>query len=643
MAMKGYSQETRSPFMIWRLLSISGEARVRGSYREFEYARDNSNSITQKNYYANGMLHVNTNSFIIHPNFMLLNVSGTYNPITRKNKYIGIPDYSENYYSEGIDASTVLFSQKRINLKGNVIINNSIQNIENITRIQTKNKQLGAGISYRSNILPITVIYSKQNVEQKVLGSDSQFDFEQKLLQASTGGSFSPYDRLYFSYLHTENKGSDNTSQFPLQPNGSVNIIDEFELNNEIAFDSLKNYTFYSTIINSAERGTVSFKRLYARENLTLKLPKKLLFAANYNLGVSELDSNKMKYQGIQVSLSHQLYQSLFSKIVYEHNQTSQSNYEDERNKYGFDLRYVKLIPKGKLTLLYSYYREYQKVLTAPTTVGRYREEYKIIDTEIILFKSQNVELPSVVVRDITGMIVYQLNIDYTLIEHGTYLEIIRVPGGLIANGSTVYIDYRALQPGKYDFYMNNYSFSADVLLYDNKLNIYYRSDSQNYNIQNKSENLALNYYNRYIIGTRLDFNYAKGGVEYESYYSTILPYRAIRYSLEFQKMVKRVTFTLNGNLQYVQMAGEIDRRKDFDVSSKIAYSIFSNVKLNFDYMYRSIKGRGIDLEMTTSKLEITTELHRLFISMGAEFYRNKEVNSKLQFKGVYVQLTRNF
>jgi hypothetical protein len=59
--------------------------------------------------------------------------------------------------------------------------------------------------------------------------------------------------------------------------------------------------------------------------------------------------------------------------------------------------------------------------------------------------------------------------------------------------------------------------------------------------------------------------------------------------------------------------------------------------------MYRSIKGRGVDLELTTARLEVTTELHRLLLSLGGEFYQNTESDSRLRFKGVYIQLTRNF
>lgn len=641
--LNGYSQDAPSPFRIWKLVAISGEVRVKGTYREFELIRNKINSSTQKDYYLNGLLHINTKSFFVHPNFMLVNFSGTYNPITRKNKYIGIPEYNENYYSEGLDASTILFSKKRVNLTGNAIINKSIQNIENITRIKTDNKQLGAGFSYINKILPLTIGYSKQNTVQQVIGSDNKFTFEQRLLQAGTSASFTNSDHHYLAYLHTENNGTENYTGSNAQPLNTVNKIDQYELNNEITFDSLKNYTFYSSIINSIERGDIYFKRLYVRENLTLKFLKNVIWTNNYNFGITELDSNKVKYQGIQSSLSHQLYKSLSSKLVYERNQTDQPAYKDQRNKYGIDLRYVKLIPKGKLTLLYSYYREYQRVKTAPTTLRIAREEYLISDNTIILFKNQNINIQSVEVRDVTGTIIYQLNVDYILTEHTPYLEISRIPGGLIANNSTVYISYTALQAGNYNYFMDNYSFSADVLLFGNKLDVYYRSNSQDYNIQNKTENLALNYFNRNAIGTRLDLNYFKGGVEYEYYYSTILPYKAVRYFIELQKMYKKVSFTLTGNLQNIKMSSETGKRQDLDVSTKIAYSLLKNVRVDFDVMYRSIKGRGINLDLTTSKLEITTDVHRLLFSVGAEFYQNKEVDSKMQFKGVYVQLTRNF
>ena len=641
--LQSFSQSSANQFRVWRLIGFNGEVKVRGTYRDFELYRNNSSLTSQQDYYFNGLLHLNTKSYILHPNFMLLSLSGTFNPVTRKDKYIGIPDYSENYRTQGFDATALMLSKKQVNITGNATVSNTIQNVESLTHVETNNKQYGVGLTYRNNVFPISLALSKQNIDQLDLNTGKKFNFQQKLFQASGSGSISKYDSHYISYLHTNNNGSDNVSIFNSQPFGTVNNVDQIELNDEIVFDSLKRYSFTSSIMQTIERGSVYYSRLYARENLMLRLPKQLTFNANYNLGASELDSNKVSYQGIQTSLSHKLYESLVSKIFYEHNETRQATYDDDRNKYGMELNYTKKIPTGKLSLGYSYFREYQKVKSPPTLFRVFRESKLLDDFQITTLNNSNVDLSTVVVRDVTGAIIYHITLDYLLIQTGSYVEIVRVPGGMIANNTTVYIDYDCTRPGAYGYFMDNYTFNADLLLFGSKLNLYYRTGSQNYTIQQTADNLALNYFNRYNLGVRLDFYFVKGGVEYEYYYSTILPHKSVIYFIEFQQTYKKFSFNLNANMQTIRMTSEQTNRQDIDISTKLAYYIFKRTKLDLDYMYRNIQGRGINLELTTARLELTTELHRLLLSLGAEFYQNKESDSRLRFKGVYVQLTRNF
>lgn len=637
------AQQPGSMFRAWKLLSYTGEVRLRGTYRDFTTNRDNAGLSSQQDYYFNGLLHLNTKSFILHPNFMLLDVSGTFNPVTRKDKYIGIPDYNENYFSQGFEVTSLLLPKKRLNFTGTAVVNTSIQNIENINRIQTDNRQLGVSMNFRSRVFPLAVGYSRQRVHQEIIGSDNPFTFNQDMFQASTGLSLTKHDNHYLSYLHTHNTGSNNISLFNAQPFGTVNNVDQIELNDEITFDSLGNYAFTSSVQNTNERSTLHYRRLYARENLVLKFPKKITFNTNYNLGIMQLDSNHVNYQGIEFSLAHQLFESLFSKLIYDINKSEQSAYDDDRYRYGCDLRYTKKIPTGKLTLTYSYFREYQNVTTQPTLRTVAREEHALIDGQIVLLTNANIQASTITVRDVSGVLIYQLNIDYVLIQSGPYVEIARVPGGLISNGASVYVDYTCELPGDFSFFTNTQNYGVDLQLFGNKLNLYYRGGKQDYDISRSSNNLALNYFNRYNIGFKVDLYIIKWGIEYEDYSSSILPHQTMMYFLSFQQTFKRFSFNVDANLQAMKMTAEQSNRQDADVSCKVAYNLFKKTRLDLDYMYRKIEGRGVDLELTTGKFEITSELHRLYISAGTEFFINKEGESSLKFKGLYIQLTRNF
>lgn len=642
LCLSGFSQSQPSPFKIWQLTALSGEASLRGNYKESE-ANINNYYTKQNGSYLNGVFQVSTQSFFVHPNFMLLNLSATYNPQTRRDNYLTVPDYTEKINTEGVDASARFFSKKKIKLTTSAIINTSIMNIENLTKVKSKNKQFVSTLSYSNKILPITISYTLQKSEQKTIGSDRKFNFDQRIIQGSTGKSFTSYDNHSFSYMHSENTSSQNDPNINVTPLRMLNSIDLVELTNDIIFDLKKNYSFNSLITNSNQQGSLNFKKFQANERLELKLPVNFLFASSYNLGISQQELTKNMNQGIHSTLSHQLYKSLYSSLFFDKNQAVQDAYKLNSNKIGVNFNYIKKIPKGKLTMVYTYYKDYQNVKTTPSILNSIHDGYMLTDNQIILLKNQNIDIQSVVVKNMDGTIIYQLNIDYLLIDKSPYIEIVRIPGGLIANNSIVYIDYTSTQAGLYKYAINNNSFAADVLLFKDKLNVYYKVAWQDYDNSGKIENQVFNYYTRYIFGARLNFYFIKGGIEYEYTKSSILPYQGVKYFINFQKTYKKVFLTLNGNLQDSQMANENVKRQDMDLTCKIAYSIFKNVKLDFDYMYRSMKGRGIDVDLTTSKFQMTSNIKRLFFSIGAELYWNKDVNNKTNFKGLFIQLTRKF
>ncbi len=641
--LNGFSQDSPSQFVPWKLTAISGEARLRGVYQESETKNDNY-SFLQKNTYLTGVFMLKTKSFFVHPNFVIVNLNAIYSPESRRNYYLGIPDYTEKNTTEGLDFSALFFSKKRLNLTTNGNINTSIQNIENISVIKTKSRQYGAVIAFSNKFLPCSAGYTQQKSEQTTIGSDRKFIFDSRSAEASAKKSFFSSDNNSLTYMHTENTSTQYDSlSLNNPPLHTAIIYDNFELLNDIPLDSKRNYMFNSAISNSNGHGTYNLKTFYAHESLNLKLPKNFVFSNLFNLGLTEQEVNKIYTRGFQSSLSHQLFQSLNSRLAFEHNQTTQTNYNEQRNKIGFDLRYAKLIPKGKLTLFYSYYTEFQQVVTPPAILNIVHEEYILSDNELVLFKKPNVNIQSVIVKNPAGTIIYQNNLDYVLVDKNPYLEIVRVPGGLIANGAPVFIDYTAVQAGLYKYNMGNHSFNADVSLFKNIFNMYYRYSTQEYHNQSLTENLVLNYFTRHVTGARFDLHFVKVGAEYEYYKSSIIPYQREKFFINLQEMYRNIFFTLNGNLQNYQMASENSNRKDMDVSGKIAYAIFKNVKLNFDLMYRNMRGAGINLDLTTSKLEITSNMNKLFFSIGAEIYWNKAINDITNFKGLYIQLKRSF
>lgn len=642
MWLQGFSQPIDNTFQFWRLARISGQANVRANYREYESIFSESVSKHDERF-LNGLLQLRTQSFFIHPNFMVLDLNGTYNPESARSNFIGEPGTSESSHNQGFDASAIFFRKKNFNLTTSLSKYSSIHYADNITSVKANSQYAGAQFNYNNKVLPFSLNYSRQYTNEKTLDDNRTFNMNQKLFQAMANKSFGIYDHHSVSYLHSENSSSQNDVGYSA-PVNAFNKADYYELSDDITFGRRKDFTYSSSLSRSDQRGTNLFKTLAASENFSVRLPASFFLTNSYNYRRTEQEFNtRINFNRIQSILSHQLYSSLVSKLTFEHSVSDQQSYNEKRDRGGIELRYHKEITNGKLIIQYDYYKEKQTITTPPAVLNILHEGYMLVDNQITLIRNAYVNIQTVVVKDNTGTIIYQLNTDYLLVNRYPYIEIIRVPGGMIANNATVYIDYMVERPGNYEYNANNHSLSTDIWQFKNKLNVYYRLNVQDFNNKYNTESVALNIYTRHVVGFRLDFYYLKGGMEYEYYNSNLIPFKGLRYYVTYQKMYKKFNFLLNANLSDYQMTDEGSRRQEMDASSKVSYQMLPNLRLDWDYMYRNMTGAGIDMNVHTTKLEITTTLHKLFLTVGSDYYWSQTKNSKLKFKGVHIQLARYF
>jgi hypothetical protein len=310
----------------------------------------------------------------------------------------------------------------------------------------------------------------------------------------------------------------------------------------------------------------------------------------------------------------------------------------------GVDLKYTKKIPTGYLNLTYRYYRHSHSTDGLTGMLQVIREEHSLRDGELSLLNKPYVEEPTVQVRDASGSLIYQLNFDYILIERGSYLEIQRIPGGLIPDGGMVYVDYSYQQPGAYSYAANNNYFNASILLFKRLIELYYSYSVQDYPKVEQGDLLTLNYYNQHIYGIRLDVGFARAGIEGDQYKSNIIPYRMMRYYLDVNWNLKSAwLLTLHGNIRdYKMIADEVDQWYA-NVSGKLVYRIGPRMKVSLEGGYLNQRGANIDLDLLTSRAEFRSTFNKLQLRLGLELYRRLYQNSDFAFNGAYIQLTRRF
>jgi hypothetical protein len=168
----------------------------------------------------------------------------------------------------------------------------------------------------------------------------------------------------------------------------------------------------------------------------------------------------------------------------------------------------------------------------------------------------------------------------------------------------------------------------------------------QDYTHLENTDYITLNYFTQNVAGFRLGYDLLSGGAEYEDYRSSILPYHMVRCYINLQKNFNnKLTLVLNGNIQNYTMLNEPEARiqRYTDITGKVEYVIVRQTKLNLDVMYRNQKGHGIDLDLLTARLELTSVIYQLYITAGIEVYRRNYIGEKINFKGTYIQISRKF
>jgi hypothetical protein len=642
-----YSQKTTTETTFWKLTSLTGEVNLEASYWDQEITRSNFNERLTTSILSGGIF-LNSNSYFYHPNFLSLDLDVGYSPETGQRLSLVTPNRFDQYTLSKLYVKASFFQKNSLNFSMFTNLHESYSNRENLTNLRSKFINWGGTLLYSNKYVPFSVSYNRGRDKQIELQTDRTYITKQNNFETRATKSFGLNDWNEFVFSRNEYAYED-TFVFPGLDEPSIivkNNITSWNLTNRFYFDSKKNYSFNSRISNDDQVGDFNYKRFQVFENIFLKLPKDLNFYGNYNFFKYKTDVQDSEQNNVRGALSHQLYKSLRTSISAEYNSISNTQYEERIKRFDLDIRYVKKIPlNGLLSLSFKINDYPQQRIGDGFSLIIQDEVHTLTDGQIELLNNQNVNTNTVTVKDLTGTVVYRLNFDYVLIERNEFLEIQRIPGGLIANNASVLIDYIAIQPlsYKYDAIFNFYG--ANVSLFKSKLEFYFNVSEQDYINTENTEFLALNYFNRNVYGSRFRYSFISGGIEHDNFRSTIIPYRLTRFYLNLQGNIKqKIFYTLNGDIiNYHMIEEEGKKQKYVNFSGNVSYNFNPKSKLNLEAAYRTQEGEALDLNFLTARLQFKTRFRQLFFTAGVEIYKNELFDEKINYKRATIEISRKF
>lgn len=637
LAIKVFSQESQFSVGFWHFRPVSGEISLLGSYRTLSSQLNDLNENLNSKHFQAG-LKLNSASYMWNPDIISFNVSGEYKPELRDDRYLVIPDRSEVRTLSRINLQASVFNNKAVSLNTFYNLNKAYFNRENLTNVRSDNMQFGTMFTFSNKILPVRVSYRDSKSDQTETESGRYFSMAQKSIEASTDKSFYGNDNheLRFSlrdhkYRYDELRDVDNH-------------VSHIDFISQLFFDPERKYGLSSNVSFFKQEGTYTFSRFEVNERGVLHLPDNFDLVAQYRFYKMNDPNQSITINKGRGEIKHKLYQSLTSQAYIDYTGTSQTYYNESSIISGAQINYTKKTRFGRINLGYHFFAHKNSVEGESNNINILREEHRLSDIDVTILNKPYIDQPSITLTDITSTIIYQEGLDYIINSINNFTEILRIPGGQIAQDQVVLVSYMAIQPGSYNYLALNNTLTSSILFFDRMLEIYYRGSAQEYPKVQQTDYLTLNRFYQNITGLRIHYKIATAGIEYDYYNSDLIPYKRINYYLNMNLKIKsRMLLSLNGTLRDHHI---LDQELNYiysNVSTRFTYSINRWSKLNLEGSYLKQNGRTIELDLITGKTEVLANFRKLTIKGSFSIYKRSYAQSNFLYTGTHLEIIRKF
>ncbi len=628
-----------SPYSLgfWYFRPVSGEVSMLGGYRtlssRFNEFNENLNSTLLL-----GGIKLNSTSYMWDPDIIAFNIGGEYNPEFRDDRYLVIPDRSEVRTLSKLNLQSSVFNNKAVSLNTFYNINNSYFNRENLTNVRSENRQLGAMLSVSNKILPLRLSYRDMKWDQTETESGRYFSMGQRSFEASTDKSFYGNDNHELKYSIRDYKYRyDNLRDVD-------NLVSHIDLISQLFIDSDRKYGLNSNISYYNQEGTYTYSRFEVNERSFLHFPYDIDLTANYRFYRMDDPNQSIIVNKAGGEIKHKLYKSLVSQAYFDYTVSSHTIYKEKSLISGTRFNYTKKTSFGMINLGYHFFAHKNSVEGEANIIEIVREEHRISDIDVTILYKPYADPLSIVISDITSTIIYQEGLDYIINSINDFTEIVRIPGGQIAQDESVLISYAAIQPGSYNYLAINNTLSSSILFFDRILELYYRGSAQEYPRVEQTEFLTLNRFYQNVTGLRIHYKIATAGIEYDYYNSDLIPYKRMNYYLNINLKIKsRMLLSVNGTLRDHQILDQDLNYIYSNLSTRFTYSINSWSRLNIEGSYLKQNGRTIDLDLITAKTELVASLRKLTLRGSFNIYKRSYAQSEFLYTGTQLQIIRKF
>ncbi len=639
-----YSQNNNFEPTWWKLTNFSGNLRVTGTYNEVEYLINNTSKKTNTTGVFGG-ISLFTKSYVYHPNLLSIDLSLGYEPNIKKVQQLVSPEYSISNTSNFLKVKTTFFKKANYTLSSYFSMNESYVNRENFTNVKNEDKNLGAILDLKFKIFPINITYNNYDVTITEIESQRiENRIENKLDVITSQYYGASKNKVFMKFLKSDNITKTNTPG-----NDGSNYRYEFS---QTDFLITNKYNFKSnTLLSSVNYN--NFNTFNSNRNnfsiintLNSDPVKPLTWRVNQFFRQVDANGNENRNNSILGTVSHQLYNSLFSNasIRYNHQTFNISSESNLFAKIGVD--YKKKLPlESKIMINTFAEKQFTKRKGTDEYINIYNDPFLLSDGQLLIIEKHEVDISTIVVKDETETILYQENFDYELLQVGSFVEVRRIIGGLIPNNSIVLIDYTYFQPSNYTINGTLLSSTINLSLFKNRLNLFYQISNKTYKDQEELSFLSLDNYTRNYYGVGVQLWLFSGGFSFDDFKSDILPYELLNYNLNINgKIGRKLNFRIGYNASKYKTIGIDGRKEDHEfINGNLNYIISQNTQLRLHVYGRKINYDEVNRDAITGSLDFRTKYNKIYINLTIRADEKNEYDRNSKFFGIDLTLKRKF
>jgi hypothetical protein len=594
--------------------------------------------------------------YIVHPNLVQLNLSGTFGLEEDFFNQDGKTDHSTGPLYD-YDLSALILRKEEAPVT--VYARRSFETIGRQFGPSLDSTLMTNGIllEWRNKKIPTRIEFYRLDQEQKALDGSEHFTENQNT--ATWHSEYRPSDHNLWTWDYSFNTG-DSTSDIPTISGGGETRNDftthDATLANQYDFGHQGRNRLNSTLSFFDQTGTFDLRRLHYSE--ILRLHHSDTFETNYrytlddqNIGGSQFggSSTDQLLQRGEAQFVHHLYKSLTTAgtVGFQTIDESIGGSTEYFGRIAFD--YVKQVPLGKLSAGagFGYDHTENDARSQVTQVVNQPETF--VDPLPAIIPGRNIVPGSIVVTDTSDITVYRQNFDYTVHTFSDHVALDRILGGRIASGQTVFVDYR-LAPQAANtvdtttiFLSARYDFQRGPL---KGLGVYARYLDNDQQISSDvPDQFVPNSLRDYIVGADYRFWELTLVAENEWHHSSISPYDQFRTSGQWvHPFTRDLNATLNATYSHTHYLDDGDELDALVVSGsgqlRLTRDLFATASVTWQQQNDQLFGNTRGLE---EQLEVRWTHRQTSLFVRA---RNASLNTRAtdsQYQTIEVGLRRNF